>query len=240
MSQLTGLPQLYGIDPFDTSTIQSHPFGAVGFDNIGRKYRYARAGGVALIKGHLLQSPARDIQFTRMAVQASAAINAKSIKVTLGTTATTANLFDQGFLVVAASTGLGQNFTIEGHGVTAASGTETFAINEQVLTALTTTSVVTATRNPYAAVIDSPTTRTGQSVGVSLTATAISAYTWIGVEGLFGVLSDSTVSALGEDVSPSTTTAGSVTKQVTLLENIGSTSILGVSAEYSLVNFKLP
>lgn len=239
MAKLTTLPTLYGIDTFSTSTLKDLPFGAIAFDSIGRKFRYAKAGATALVKGHLLQSPARDTAYTDMAVQAVAAIDAKSIEVTLGATATTANQFDEGVLAVSASTGLGQNFTIVGHDVTAGAGVCTFNIDEAILTALATTSKVTANLNPYNKVIDSPTTRTGLTVGVAITAAAISAFTWIGVEGMFAVLSDATVAAVGEGVGPSTTTAGSVTKQVTLLENVGTAPILGVSAQYEPVMFKL-
>lgn len=242
MAFLTGLPALYGINPFDTATVQKHPLGAVGFDRIGRRYRYVLNGAVATVKGHLLQSAARDTAFTDMAVQAAVAAGATEIPVTLGATATTANLFNDGILAVTASTGLGQNFTIAGHTVAAGAATCTFQLGagEEVLTALATSSKVTASRGPYNGVIDSPTTRTGMSVGVAISVIPIAGYGWIGVEGLFAVLSDATVASLGEDVSPSTTTAGAVTKQVTLLENIGVAPILGVSAEYQPVFFKLP
>lgn len=242
MAYLTGLPALYGINPFDTATTQKHPLGAVGFDRIGRRYRYVLNGAVALVKGHLIQGPARDTAFTDMAVQAIAAIGDTQISVTLGGTATTANLFNDGILAVTASTGLGQNFTIKGHTVASGAATCVFYLGdgEAVLTALATSSKVTASRGPYNGVIDSPTTRTGMTAGVAIAAIPIANYGWLGVEGLFGVLSDATVAAVGEDVSPSTGTAGAVTKQVTLLENVGMAPILGVSAEYQPVFFKLP
>ena len=240
MARLTGLPVLYGIDPMDSATPQVHPLGAIGYDAYGRKYRYAQAGAVALVKGNLLQSPARDVQYTDMAVQAAAALDAETMEVTLGSTATTANQFVEGTLVVSVTPGIGQNFTVKSHDVTAASGVCTFNINEKILTALTTSSKVTVTKNPYDGVIVSPTTRTGLTVGVALVAAAISDHCWVGVAGTFGILSDSTVAAVGEGVSPSTTTAGTVTKAVTLLERIGTAGILGVSAQVEPVFLNLP
>src|SRR3990167_7207038 len=179
MSFLRGLPQVYGIDAFDTNTAQSHQLGTVGYDALFRRYRYAQAGAVALVKGNLLQSPA-----------------------------TTANQFTEGTIVVSVTPGIGQNFAITGHDVTAASGVCTFNIEERVLTALTTSSKVTVTKNPYDGVVQSPAARTGITVGVAITAAAIDGFCWIGVEGQFGVLSDSTVAAVGEGLSPSTTTVG--------------------------------
>ena len=240
MANLTGLPVLYGLDPMDVSTIQVHPLGAVGFDSFGRRYRYVQAGAVALVKGNLLQSPARSTDYTDMAVQAAAAVDAETMEVTLGATATTADQFVEGTLVVSITPGIGQNFTVKSHDVTAASGVCTFNINEKILTALTTASNVTVTKNPYDGVIVSPTTRTGITVGVALTAVAIDGFGWIGVEGQFGVLSDATVAAVGEGLSPSTTTAGTVTKAVTLLERIGTAGILGVSAQVEPCFLSLP
>lgn len=231
MSYLRGLPSVYGIDSFDVSTVQQHQLGTVGYDALFRRYRYAQAGAVALVKGNLLQSPARSTDYTDMAIQAAWAVDAKSGTVTLGGTATTADQFTEGTLVISVTPGIGQNFSITGHTVTAASGTATFNVAEPVLTALTTSSKCTVTKNPYDGVIVSPTTRTGITVGVAITAVAISGFGWIGVEGQFGVLSDATVAAVGEGLSPSTTTAGTVTKAVTLLERIGTAGILGVSAQ---------
>ncbi len=235
-----GIPELYGVDFSHSSTLPAHQLGSVAYDDLGRKYRYAQAGAVALVKGNLLQSPARSTDFTDMAVQAAAAVDAFAVDITLGSTATTANMFDEGTLVVSFTPGIGQNFSIKGHDVTAAAGTCTFNLNEPILTALTTVSKVTVTKNPYDGVIVSPTTRTGITVGVAIVAAAISAYTWIGVEGQFGVLSDATVAAVGEGLSPSTTTAGCVTKAVTLLERIGTAGILGVSAEVQPCFLNLP
>ena len=237
--RFAGIPTIYDIDVLATSSTQGHELGTVGFDAIGRRYRYVKAGAVALVTGNLLQSPVRDVQFTDMAV-AAAAIGATAVTVTLGTTATVANVFDAGTFVVSVTPGIGQNFTVARHDVTAASGACVFTLNEKIITALTTSSKVTVTRNPYAGVVQSPTARTGITVGVAMTAIAIAEFGWIGVEGQFGVLSDATVAAVGEGVSPSTSTAGTVTKAVTLLERIGTAGILGVSAKVEPVFLSLP
>lgn len=237
--QLTGLPQVFNIDPFKSSSTAEMPLGSLGHDKLGRRYRYVKVGATALVKGNLLQSPARDVQFTDMAVQAAAAVAAGEIAVTLGTTATTAGLFDDGLLVVSVTPGIGQNFAIKSHDVVAGSATANFRIYETVLTALTTSSKVTAYQNPYRAVIVSPTTRTGLTVGVATEAIAASEFGWIGTGGVFGILSDATVAAVGEGVSPSTGTAGAVTKAVTLLERIGTAPILGVSAKVEPVHLTI-
>lgn len=229
--KLTGLAQMFDIDPLSTSTVQQHQLGTIAYDSFGNMYRYAKAGAVALVKGNLLQAPARDTQFTGMAVQAAAAAGQNVISFTNGTTTIAAGDFSDGMVAVRESNGIGQTFRIKNHGTGTSGATISLTTYENILTALTTSSKITITPNHYNGVIVSPTTRTGKTVGVALSAIAIGGFGWIGVKGLFAVLSDSTVAAVGEGLSPSTTTAGCVTKAVTLLERIGTAPILGVSAK---------
>jgi len=228
MSSLGNSVFITDINPLQSSTVQQMQ---LGYDRVNRTYRYCLAGGSALVAGNLLQSEARDTAFTDMAVQAAAAVGATQISVTLGATATTANLFTEGTLAITSSTGIGQTFTIKSHTVAAGAATCTFTVEEPIVTALTTSSKVTISTNLYARVIQSPTARTGKIVGVALLAIPASSYGWIGTKGVFAVLSDATIAAVGEALSPSTTTAGCVTKQVTLLETVGSAHLLGISAK---------
>lgn len=229
--RLTGLPVVYDIDPLSSSTTQNHPYGALGYDKLGRTYRYAKAGAVALVGGNLQQSPARDTQFTEMAVSVAAAIGASQISFTNGTTTIAAGDFVDGTAVITSSTGIGQTFAIKAHTTGASGATIIITLYETVLVALTTSSKITLSPNPYNGSIVSPTTRTGKTIGVALCAVAIGSFCWLGTRGRFGVLSDATVAAVGEGLSPSTSTAGCVTKAVTLLERIGTAPILGVSAK---------
>lgn len=237
--QLQSLSSTFVGDTHLFESIQNHVLGAIGYDTMNRKYRYGKVGAVALVRGNLLQTPARDVQFTDMAV-AAAAIGATEISVTLGSTATTAGMFSEGVLVVTVAPGIGQQYVIKSHQVTAGAGTCIFKLYEPLQVALTTSSKVTTLLNPYNGIIQSPTTRTGRSAGVALAAGAIGAFGFIAVEGEFGVLSDVTVAAVGESLSPSTTTAGAVTKQVTLLETVGTACLLGVSAKTEPAYLRMP
>lgn len=233
MASQTG--RLSSIDFYKDSTTRDHALGMLVEDKYGRKFRYVQAGAVALVRGNLLQGPARDTQFTRMTVTAAAAIGDTSIALTNGTTATTLDMFKGGEAVVAASTGIGQVFKIAGNTVAANGAALTVTLEEPIRVALATSSKVTLHLNDYLGVIVSPTTRTGKTVGVAVHAIPALSYGWIQTGGPSAALSDATVAALGEAISPSTTTAGCVTKQVTLLESLGTASILGVSAEVSPV-----
>lgn len=242
MPSLVGnlVPFITDINPSQSDAVQQHQLGQLAYDRAGRAYRYVLAGASALVTGNLIQQAARDTAFTDMAVQAAAAVGANTISVTLGGTSTTANLFVGGTLAITVTPGIGQTFTIAKHTVATNGTTCVFTTEEPVITALTTSSKVTVNSNLYANVIQSPTTRTGKTVGVAQFAIPLATYGWIGVQGVFAVLSDATIAAVGESLSASTTTAGAVTKQVTLLETIGSAVVLGISAKCEPAYIMIP
>src|SRR6267154_1845542 len=87
---------------YQTETVQTMDLGQLAFGAKGKMFRYVKAGASALVKGNLIQGPARDTAFTDMAVQAAVATSVAfnptfagyPIPVTLGATATTAGLFN--------------------------------------------------------------------------------------------------------------------------------------------------
>jgi len=231
MSNLIG--KLTTQELYSSSAIQGADIGMLVGDAQGNRYRYVLNGATALVEGNLIQSSARDTQFTEMAVPAAVAIGARTILLTNGTTTTTKDQFAGGTITITTSTGIGQVFTVTANDIATSGAVLTVTIAEPVRVALATTSKVTLHMNDHRSVVVSPTTRTGKTVGVAIFRIAASEYGWIQSGGSASALSDSSVAALGEGISPSTTTAGAVTKQVTLVENIGTASILGVSAKVS-------
>jgi hypothetical protein len=191
MAQITGIP-LAGQDLYSESSVALHNLGQLGFDQWGNRYRYVKAGASALVVGNILQEPAEDTQFVSMTPYAAAAIGDSTVQVTLGSTATTANMFDGGFLTVSVTPGLGQSFRIVSHTVTAAAGACTFTLDRPLKVALTVAaSKVSVRKNPYNGVIQYPvTTQTGGVVGVAILAISASYYGWIGTGGDFPVLFD--------------------------------------------------
>jgi hypothetical protein len=180
-------------DVFEESSYQQHPLGALGIDKYGNKYRYVQNGGSALTTGNLLQEPAEDTNFRSMVVNTNAAIGATEIEVTLGGSATTANMFEDGHIFIESSTGIGQQFRIIRHDVqSTTTGTCTFVIDRPLKIALVaSTSQASVRKNAYDGVIQCPvTTQTGRPVGVALYAMTASYYGWIGTGGDFAVLFD--------------------------------------------------
>lgn len=239
--RLTSLPQIFGIDPWTSEAQQQLPLGSIGFDPFGNKYRYvifdAANNGVA---GNLAQSVPQPANFVDLAVPAAAPLITtgtaphanNTVGVTLGGTAVTSGQFTGGRFVVSVTPGIGTQYTIASHDVQASTtGLCNFNFEENLIVALTTSSKVTIMPHPFNGVVQSPTTRTGFSAGVELLAIPKGNYGWLGTTGVFGALNDNVAGAVGQGISPSTTTAGCITKNVTLLANIGAYITAPTSAE---------
>lgn len=227
MPLVAPFPQITSLDLYKTESNPSTNVGQLAATTDGRMFRYVKAGGVTTVRGNLLQSPANDSNFKDMSVQAAVAVGATTIPVTLGGTSTTAGQFVGGTLVISVTPGIGQVFTIVSHDVATNGTTCNFNVLEPVQVALTTSSKATTQLNPYMGVIAQPTTSTGMAVGGSVTAITNAQYGWIQTHGMGGALSDATVtSAAAFALSPSVTTAGTVTKAVTLQQVVGQSMVM--------------
>lgn len=187
--------------------------GQLGIGAYGNKYRYVKAGLSALVTGNLLQEPVESTDWDNMAVPAVEAIGQTEITVTLGSTATTADLLDGGLLFISFATGIGQSFRIVKHDVAAAAASCVFTIDRPLKIALDTTSKITVRKNPYNGVIQYPaTTQTGGAVGVALFAMQASYYGWIQSGGDCPVLFDTGTNTSNEvtELVASAAVAGSV------------------------------
>jgi len=218
-------------DIFTESQYQQHELGLLGTDKYGNRYRYVKAGASALVTGNLLQEAAEDTNFRSMAVYAAAAIGADEVTVTLGGTAVTANLFDEGHLYVESGTGIGQQFMVKRHEVeTSTTGQCVFTLDRPLKIALDTTSQVTVRKNPYKGVIQYPvTTQTGGAVGVARYAMTASYFGWVQSGGECAVLFDTGTNTSNgvTGIAPSAAVAGSVAP---VLDAVGSI-VIGFTRE---------
>lgn len=236
--RLTSLPLAYGIDPWGSETAQQLPLGAIGFDYYGNKYHYVANTSTLLVAGNLIQSVVQPSNFVDLAVQAAAPLRTTgnapgpnyTVALTLGGTAVTSNQFAGGRFIVSVTPGLGTQYTIKNHDVqTNTSGTCNFTFYEPLAVALTTSSKASVVPNPYNGVVQSPTSPTGFSVGIAIfaipantTTPSVTNYGWVGCTGVFGALNDNVGgTSVGNTIAPSTTTAGCITKGVTLKDNLG-------------------
>jgi len=195
-------------DVFSESSSQGLPLGTRGETSDGRMFRYCRAGGSNLVAGNLLQSPAEITNHAGMTPTA-AAIGATEITVTLGATAATANQYAEGFLVTSTTPGHGYSYRIKGHPAADSGATLTLTLDDPLIVAITAATTVDLCLNPYAGVIQSPTTETGVPVGVANFVMTTAYYGWIQTSGVGSVLCQGTL-AIGETAVVSNGTAGAV------------------------------
>ena len=222
----SGVPTVYGIDPFSTETSPSHSLGTIGITPDGRKFRYAEVGGTALVAGNLLQNAAEATDSQALAV-AAASIGATSITTTT-TVTVTANEFENGYVVVTVTPGLGNVYRIKSHPA-ATTATVVITLYDPIEVALTTDSRIDMVHNPFANVIQWPATETGTPVGVAFIAAAADTFTWIQTGGVAAVLQEG-ATAVGAAVRASGGTAGAVIDDATIAQAEVGTAVTGIAS----------
>jgi len=207
---LSGVPVIYGIDPYSEETDPSHQLGSIGISNDGRKFRYAKVGASDLVAGELLQSRVEDTGDQSLLV-AAAAVGDTSVT-TVGTVTVTANQYANGYLIATGEggTGNGMIYKIKSHPA-ATAAVVTLELYDPIKVALTTSTQIDLVPNPYDGVIQNPTSATGAVAGVAVTAATASTFTWIQTGGLGLVLADASGAVtVGAAVTASNQTAGCV------------------------------
>ena len=225
----------------DKGTVQLHPLGQEGTDEVGRQYRYGKAGGT-ITAGQVLTCPANVANHVGSRATNSAAIGDSEIQVTVGATAVTADQYQGGVIVINAGTGIGQQFKIKGNTAAASSGTTTVYIEGQVKVALASAdSKADLYPNKFNGLTASNTLLL-RRVCVATQGFSNGEYGWFATRGVFGVLVEGSAVGLADPVIPSATTAGAV-------EGIGTAAVTdqvvgyaikaGVTAQVSGVDLNL-
>lgn len=232
----TGPLQLSTMDIYKTSTTKLFRLGSQGATHDGRLFRYGLAGAVTLAPGKINQIPAVVSTHQNIAVFAAAAVGDQNIQVTLGATnATTANQYDDGYVIAYDVSGVGQSLLIQGTPVLSASTSGPFALYDPIATAITTSGKVNLEQNPWSNALVYATGATtllcNGVVNVSLPATN---YGWFQTRGTAAVLTNGTIAA-GSGVIPGQTTAGSVDIEATgtITQRVGLQQQTGTTTKYS-------
>lgn len=216
MANISGVSLLSAADLY-TSTASPGDgleLGQLVYGKGGKAFRYALAGGSSLVVGNLLQNAANDTQFDDMAVPAAVAANTHrdGVTITNGTTAVTAGQYVNGSALVSVTPGLGEEYTIVGHGTATNGSSWTLYFDRPLRTAWTTSTKVSVRRNNYSGVIQFPaTTQTGVPVGVAIYPITNAQYGFVQTKGVVSVLSDGSTFAIGSMVGSPSGTAGCVT-----------------------------
>jgi hypothetical protein len=232
------------ISKYDTTwtTTQQERLGAGQVDALGgRIFHYAEADATGIARGKLAVSETVVGQHVNLSFQTAPAANATSAKVTLGSTALTADYYKDGWLVVQDGTGEGRAYPIEGHAAADASATGTFQLKEGIDTAgaLSETNV-DLIANLYKSIQISVSDQADTVVGVPIVTGTASRFGWVQTWGMCSVLMDETV-AVGAEVVVGESVAGAVQTSDGVAE--GRVGIMGAQAgvdtEYQLVFLKL-
>lgn len=246
MANLTSTRILSSVDLYASTTEvpSGYSLGDIQFGPNGKAFRLVLAGASALVTGNLLQSAANDTQFDDMAVPAAVAINTweQGVTITNGTTAVLANQFVGGSLVVSVTPGLGEEYTIVGHGTATSGSAWVLYLDRPLRTAWTTSTKVSVRRSPWSGVIQFPaTTQTGIPVGVAQYAIPAATYGWVQTKGVGGVLSDGSTFAVGSEVGTPSGTAGAVTVYAagTTHARVGTTLRAAASGKTIQVNLNI-
>lgn len=234
----TGVPVIYGIDPYNTETVPSHQLGSIGVTGDGRMFRYCRNNGDnAMVAGELQQGRAEDTGDQSLAVSA-AAVGAKSVTTT-GTVTVTANQYAEGYLIATGEggTGNGLYYRIKSHPAATAAAI-TIDLYEPLKVAFTAATQIDLVPNLYDGVIQYPTTASSAPAGVAMTAQAVSTYGWLQTKGPGLVKTDASGAVtVGARVTASNQTAGCVEDGDSDTQPVIGTAMTGIAqAEFGLVN----
>ena len=163
----------------------------------GRRFRYCQADG-AITKGHVCTTAnvvANDntVTQTGMTVDLSNGYIGKKVINVLLAAATTANLYEGGYLTIEGGTGLGQMFKIKSNkagGASVAVPCE-LTLYDPILVALDATSIITLTKNKYKdVVVGAATTVVGSPIGVPLISITDNYYFWAQTRGYCPIVVD--------------------------------------------------
>lgn len=219
----------------------------------GREFRFVSAGASNLIVGQLQQAAAPQSNYIDVtAVAVAAGATTATLTVSTGT-AVAANQFAGGFYTTygTVANGGGQILKISSNTAVTASGTSiTFTLEDAPSIAITTSATVSIIPNPYAAVIQVPTTVTGKVAGIALqtqypnsstTLNGLTAtyYGWLQVKGVAQALISGTP-AIGTGLSaPNAGTAGALQVTAATLMDIATNLKTGVDGRYGPVDLRI-
>lgn len=206
--KLESVATILAFDPYTQSAYDQHNLGEVVKCADGRWFRYGKDSGSGNHPGYLQQGPAIIADHQNMAVSAAVAIGGTSIKVTPGATAGAAGLYNEGYAVVTAGTGIGQVLKVSSHPAIVASTAFTFNVFDPLAVALDTTSTIGLVHNTYKNTRE--VAGIARPAGVSLITATASYYYWAQAHGIAGVLADGTNGVIGSKAIADASTAGAV------------------------------
>lgn len=229
---LSGPVQIFNINPLNTGTTQLHTLGTPGVTTDGRKYRYAEAGGTALVAGNLQMATDITTLHEDLAVNTFLAGDT-TIDVTLGNTAIVANDYDGGYVFIIDETGQGIGYLIDSAPATSGNGTVTIQLKQAIVVGAVADTTVTLYRNKYKEIIVTDGDQANFPVGVPNVAFAANEFGWIQTGGLCSILVDTNDTVAGQPITIGDSENGAVEIHNAATEVIVGNQPTGAGADAS-------
>ena len=170
------------------SESQKYPLGlrlALG----DRVFRYAKAGGVALVAGKMNAAVAHVANHVGVTQTAYGMVAGQTVvNVLLTATTPTADQYKDGYLSIDSGTGAGQMYKIKSH--TLATTPCVVTLYDPIVTAVADTAEASLVPNKWRSVVAMPLTAVAPAAGVALLAVDIGYFCWLQVKGLVSALVD--------------------------------------------------
>lgn len=164
---------------YEVSSIQKEELGMLRIEPDGRKFRYAKAGAVALSPGKVTSMLGVTAHHINRAGVVAADIGDIEVQVTVAGTAVTADQYKDGYLQINDGTGEGHSYGIDTNTACDASGTTIVTLKDPIQVALlgSSSTEISLIPNPWSGTVIQATEATG-SAGIPLKDVPISNYYW--------------------------------------------------------------
>lgn len=209
-------------DLFQSSTTQGTDLGGFATTNDGRSFRYVKVGATALVPGTLVQASAEDTSNLQGLSVTAAAAGVKQITIS-GAPAVTANALAGGFVATTTAAGYGYSYKISSNSVGSASSSLVITLEDPIVVALTTASVVDLIPSPFSGVVVNPATATSSIVGAAVSAIPASNYGWVQTHGACPITASAALT-VGKPVA-----ASGVAGNVVLATSVVTTAVVGIA-----------
>lgn len=240
-------PKSYIQSLWEESSTQKHKLGTIRRLSDGREFIYGQAGGTNLANAVLTQGVITVVaNHGNLAVAANANIGNKTLTVTLGDLAATANMYAEGWVWSSNATTGGQGYKIKSHPAANANASLVLTLYDAIRVAnITTAHKATLGRHPGRGLVVHPSPPTAPIFGVAVIPVTANYYAWFQRRGPAICLIEGTMVA-GQPVFASNATDGAVgvavanaDDGVTKIPIVGQAMVINATTHYGLIDLKI-
>ena len=231
---------LGSIDTRTTSATEQYTLGTELIKK-DQKWRYCKNGAVELAPGKLVQASLL-LANHHDVTPANTTAGSKTVSITLGATAATANQYAGGFLQVDDGAGEGFMYRVASHPAADGGAAVVVTLEEGIVVALAAaSSKVTLIANPWSGLLVGAAALTAHTIGVATSTVPVDNFFWAQVGGPCSILADGALT-VGHGVVRSDNAAGAVETSAAdtdTLQPIGVCIGTAETAEYAAVHLTI-